>query len=118
MPDFTRFLPLEICSIILFHMNQVICIEYMTVCRRWYKLIPLYGRNVWKELEISRTSWPRFYKAMLHCLGNHVKKVSIDTDIEPSKILRRLEGQGCNIQYLGNLISIYNIITYYEKTKG
>ena len=111
MPDFTLFIPLEIFSIILSHVNQVDCIECMTVCRRWYKLIPLYGRGVWEELEISRTSWPRYNKALRECLGTHVKKVSIVSYTNSSEILRRLEGQVCNIESLGNLISIYNTIT-------
>ena len=60
MPDFTLFIPSEIFSIILFHLHQVDCIRCMIVCRRWYKLIPQYGRDVWTELEISEKSWPRF----------------------------------------------------------
>ena len=56
MPDFTLFLPPEICDGILSHVNQVDCIECMIVCRRWYKLIPLYGRKIWNELEIGEGS--------------------------------------------------------------
>ena len=110
MPDFTRFLPPEICSIILSHVNQLECIELLTVCRRWYKLIPQYGTNVWKELEISEASWSTYNNTMLKCLGMHVKKVSIVSPKNSGMILRRLESQGCNIQSLGNLISIYIII--------
>ena len=100
MPDFTLFLPTEIFSDILSHVNQVDCIECMTVCRRWHKLIPQYGKDLWKELEISKTSWPRFSSAMLECLGTHVEKVSIMLCKNPSNILRRLERQGCNIESL------------------
>ena len=107
MPDFTPFLPPEILIQIFRNVNQVDCIECMTACRRWYKLIPEYGKDVWKELEISETSWPRFNNAMLEYVGTHVEKVSIISYEDSTKILRRLESQGCNIQSLGNLISIY-----------
>ena len=115
MPDFTLFLPPEILNLIFSNVHQVDCIECMTACRRWHKLIPQYGKNVWAELEISETSWSRFNNAMLECLGTHVKKVSITSYKNSNKILRRLEGQGCNIESLGNLISIYNIMTYWGK---
>ena len=108
MPEFTLFLPPEIFSIILSHVNQVDCTECMTVCRRWYNLIPQYGKEVWKELEISEESWPRSNNAMLECLGIHVEKVSIATNYNLDKILQELERQELNIQSLGKLTSMYN----------
>ena len=107
MPDFTVFLPPEIFSIILSNVNQVDSIECMNVCRRWYKLIPQYGKEVWKELEISEKSWPRFNNAMLECLGSHVEKVSIVTDQNLDKILQELERRELNIRSLGKLIFMY-----------
>ena len=100
MPDFTLFLPPEVISNILSHVNQVDCITYMTVSRRWYKIIPQYGKDVWTELEISGRSWSRPNNAMLECLGTHVKKVSTLFCKNSAKILRRLEAQQCNIQSL------------------
>ena len=119
MPDFTLYLPPEICSIILYNVNQVDCTECMTVCRRWYELIPQHGKDLWKELEISETSWPRFNNAMLECLRTHVKKVYIIGYQDANDILRRLTNQGCNLQSCGNnlyiYIYIYIIITYCGK---
>ena len=66
------------------------------------QLIPQHGKNLWKELEISQESWPRFNNAMLECLGTHVKKVSIVSDEQNlEKILQQLERQKLNIQSLG-----------------
>ena len=101
MTDFTLFLPAEICSIILSHVNQVDCIECMTACRRWYKLIPEYGKKVWKELEISERSWPKLNNAMLECVAPHVEKISIVTSQKLDKLLQQLERQELNIQSLG-----------------
>ena len=100
MPDFTFFIPPEIFTEILSHVDQVDCIECMTVCRRWYKLIPEHGKDLWKELEITDT-WPTFNNAMLECLGIHVKKVSINSYHNPNEALRLLEGQVCDIRSLG-----------------
>ena len=116
MPDFTLFIPSEIISDILSHVNQLDCTEGMIVCRRWYKLVPQYGMHVWKELEISEeSSWRRFNNAMLECLGSHVKKISVTSYHNSSYILRRLENQGCHIQSLGNLIFAYNTIFFCKK---
>ena len=101
MADFTLFIPPEIFSDILSHVNQVDCIECMAVCRRWGKLIPESGKDIWTELEISKKSWSRFNNAMLECLGTHVKKVSITSCKDSNKILQQLERQKCNIQFLG-----------------
>ena len=101
MPDFTLFIPSEIFSDILCHVNQVDCIECMTVCRRWHKLIPEHGMDLWKELEISKKSWSRSKIPSLECLGTHVKKVSIAGYQSSNQMLQRLERQGCNIQSLG-----------------
>ena len=109
MPDFTLLIPSEIFSDILSHIKQVDSIECMTVCRRWYNLIPQHGKDLWKELEISERSWPRFTNAMLKCLGTHVEKASIVRSENSDKILQRPKFQECNIKYLGKLISIYYI---------
>ena len=101
MPDFTLFISFEIFCEILSHENQIDCIECMTVSRRWHNLIPQHGRNLWKTLEISKTSWSRSNNAMLQCLGTHVEKVSISTSENLPKILQQLERQQCNIQSLG-----------------
>ena len=101
MPDFTLFLPPEICSTILSHVNQVDCIECMTVCHRWYELIPQCGKDLWTELKISENSSSRCNNAMLECLGTHVKNVNIISPENSNKILRQLERQQCNIQSLG-----------------
>ena len=101
MSDFTLFIPSEIFSEILSHVNHSDCIECMTVCRRWYKLIPQHGKNLWKELKISGTSWLKFNSAMLECLGTHVEKVTIIYRENINKVLKQLEHQECNIQSLG-----------------
>ena len=102
MTDLTLFLPSEILAQIFSHVNQVDCFECMIVCRRWYELILQHAKDIWKELEISETSWPRFNNTMLACLGTHVEKVSIFGYETSYEILQRLKDQECNIQYLGN----------------
>ena len=104
MPDFTLFIPSEIFSDILSHVTQMDCIECMTVCRRWYKLIPQHGKDLWKELSISGMSWLRFNNAMLDCLGTHVEKVFIVWPQNIDSILQHLQRQKCDIRSLGNLI--------------
>ena len=106
MSDFTLFLPSEILTHIFSNVNQEDCIECMIACRRWHKLIPQYGKEVWKELEISEKSWSKFNNAMSQCLS-HVEKVSFPNAQNPHKQLQRLERQGCNIQSLGKLISVF-----------
>ena len=110
MSDFTLFLPCEIFTEILSHVNQEDCMECMAVCRRWHKLIPQHAKDVWKELEISEKSWSRFNNAISQCLI-YVEKVSFLTPQNAHKKLQRLERQGCNIQSLGKLI-LCMIITY------
>ena len=104
MPDFTLFIPSEIFSDILSHVTQMDCIECMTVCRRWYELIPQHGKDLWKELSISGMSWLRFNNAMLDCLGTHVEKVFIVWPQNIDSILQHLQRQKCDIRSLGNLI--------------
>ena len=106
MPNFTLLILLDVFTEIVSYVNQVDCIECMAVCRRWHKLIPQYGKEVWKELEISEKSWSKFNNAMSQCLS-HVEKVSFPNAQNPHKQLQRLERQGCNIQSLGKLISVF-----------
>ena len=106
MPDFTLFMPSEIFSDILSHVNQVDCIECMIVCRRWYELVPQCAKALWAELKISKKHWSRSNTALFECLGTHVKKVSISSSQSLNKILKQLERHECSIQSLGKLFCL------------
>ena len=116
MCDFT-VLPPEILYHILSHINQVDCIECIFVCRRWYKLIPQYCKDDWKEHEISEKSWPKFNNAMLECLQMHLTKVSNSSFQNLYKILQQLKRRKFNIQFLGNLIFVFIAVNRKKKAK-
>ena len=82
-------------------MNQGDCIECMTVCRRWQKLIPQHGMDVWKELKISGTSWSRSKIPMSECLGTNGKKITIISHQNSNQILQQRKREECNIEFLG-----------------
>ncbi|KAI7847950.1 hypothetical protein BDC45DRAFT_575321 [Circinella umbellata] len=94
MPDFIRSLPPEIVTDVLLLLNQKDCIECMRVCQSWFSLIPSCATRLWSELIISYDSWPKANYSIFHCLGAHVKTVSIRYP-DTWNILKRLEQKKC-----------------------
>ncbi|KAI8136407.1 hypothetical protein BJV82DRAFT_641098 [Fennellomyces sp. T-0311] len=108
MPDFTTFLPNEILTVILSHLDQNDCLRCMCVSRHWFNAIPKNMQAAWNSVTFTHTS-RHYFKPntrLLHCLGLYTQKahISLMDAEEACDILQVLGDMNCTI----NLIEITN----------
>ncbi|KAI8148970.1 hypothetical protein BJV82DRAFT_708825 [Fennellomyces sp. T-0311] len=99
MHDLIIALPPEILSTIFSLISQKDFTECMRVSRPWYYTIPGYAFIVWNHLRIASDSWQQINECMIHCLGPHVRNVSIQGGTTRA-ILDKLKDSECAINSL------------------
>ncbi|KAI8146788.1 hypothetical protein BJV82DRAFT_397480 [Fennellomyces sp. T-0311] len=96
---FIDSLPFEITVKVFSFLKQRDCLACMAVCRQWYTMVPLYSRDVWKELYISTNGIYEDSKRWEQCVGVHVEQVKFDYFDEEEELydaMQRLIDCGCH----------------------
>ncbi|KAI8137038.1 hypothetical protein BJV82DRAFT_718485 [Fennellomyces sp. T-0311] len=95
---FLATLPPDIIPEILSFLDQVDCLTCMAVCRSWFRLIPQYAKGIWTTLRLDERNAGFENQRLSHCLGDHVKNVTLDTlknEKDGYHLMHNLLGWGC-----------------------
>ena len=95
----------ELVSHVLNYTSQDDCLEFLRVCRRWHREVPVHAQHLWRQLNLT-PSWGKTANDCLKmCLGPHVQRVSITgLEFDSYWILKKLAYLTCNITSLGNKV--------------
>ncbi|KAI8136870.1 hypothetical protein BJV82DRAFT_584149 [Fennellomyces sp. T-0311] len=112
MTDTLLLLPSDIVLEVFSYLTQADVVECMLVSRKWQSDVPKFTIDLWRQITVSRASWPKTNDRMLRCLGMHVKEVFID-NFNTKDVLAKLKEHGCQLVQLASRLSPFDFLAQF-----